>query len=127
MKQEIIFVSKIASDKLFKSPIAHIDNNPLVISRYNPRSGKQIDTKTGNDLSKLVSTEHADYYFVQDRSIHDLTQLDPVDITRFVLANSDKCLNRWCESDKGINLVLFDFIMEHINWDTEHKKVKSFF
>ena len=129
MSREFILVSRVESDQLFKSPKAHIDNNPLIISRYNPKSGKRIDTKIGNDLTKLVSIDHADYYFVQDRSVHAHTQLDPADITHFVLANSHKGLNRFCHTGiaQGIQYLLFDFIMENVHDNLHGRKIKSFF
>lgn len=129
MSREFILVSRVESSQLFKCPKTHIDNNPLIISRYNPKSGKRIDTKIGNDLTKLVSIDHADYYFVQDRSVHNYTQLDPADITHFVLANSHKCLNRFCHDEivHNISYMLFDFIMENVHDDVHGRKIKSFF
>jgi hypothetical protein len=127
MKKEIIFVSKIYSQELYKSPKAHIDNNPLIITRFNPRSGKRIATATGNNLSKVVSAEHADYYYIIDLSVHEHAQLDPADITAFVLANSHKCLNRIIENHNwNIGYILFDFVMDGVS-DNQDKKIKSFF
>ncbi len=129
MKKEIIFVSKMQSDKLYKDIRSHIDNNPLIISRFNPRSGKHIGTSIGNNLSNLVSGEHADYYFIVDLAVHELTQLDPQDITAFVLANAHKSLNTFSESNvkQDISLVLFDFIMDSmVIHQLDIRKIKSF-
>lgn len=120
------------SDELFKSPKAHFDNNPLIISRFNPRSGKHIDTRIGNDLSKIVSADHADYYYIADHSVHDCTMLDPADITAFVLANSHKALNNATLMGDPIDLplVLFDIIMfDHgiDSFEIDKRKIQNFF
>lgn len=132
MKKEIIFVSKIHSKELYKSPKAHIDNNPLIMSRFNPRSGKRIGTSIGNNLSNLVSKDHADYYYIVDLSIHDHEKLDPADITAFLLAYSDKVLNKSRYSNKAddvdIALILFDFIMDGMSMgELENRKIPNFF
>lgn len=131
MKKEIIFVSKIRSEELFKCPKAYMDNNPLIVTRFNLASGKRIGTRVGNDLSKLVSTDHADYYYIEDLDVHDCEKLEPEDITAFLLANSGKSINALANKGdifKGdIKLIVFDFLLDESSLtDIEKRKIKSF-
>lgn len=130
MKKEIIFVSRIESNELFKCPKAHMDNNPLIISRFNPSSGKKIGTRVGNDLSKLVSVNNADYFYIEDLSVHNEECLSPADITAFFLAYSHKSLNNIISSSihfTDLSLVLFEFLISKNDFsDINKRKIKSF-
>jgi hypothetical protein len=118
MTLELILVSQVRSNKLFKSITAHIDNNPLVVSRYEIDTGIKITTNIGSNLSNLPSVDDAYYYFVEDLTVHEHSELNIEDITAFLLANSDKCINDSVLS-KGqgvsdMSLIMFEFIMGNI-------------
>ena len=116
MKQELIIVSKLVSNELFKSIGDHVDNNPLMISRFEYDTGVRISTTKGSDLSQLVSMQHADYYFVRDLTVHQ-GDLHPQDITAFMLNNAHLCINHnnCYEAHSGIRLVLFDYIVNNLS------------
>jgi hypothetical protein len=116
MKKELIIVSKVVSTELFKSMSAHIDNNPLMISRFDYNTGFRISTNMGSDLSQLVSMQQADYYFVRDLTVHQ-ADLRPADIVVFVLKNAHLCINHSnrYEAHSGIGLILFDYIVNNLS------------
>jgi hypothetical protein len=118
MSANLILVSQRTSDKLWKSLPSHIENNPLIMTQFDMKTGSRIYTSIGTNLSALIPTDRASYYFIRDLSVHEQSKLDPEDITAFLLANSDRCLNTISlrgsvpePSDMGV--ILFEFILRN--------------
>lgn len=130
MNKEFILVSKHASDKLFKNITDHIDNNPLVIARYNPRTGKRIDIKVGNNLSNLVSLKNGEYYYIDDVTVTDCQQLNPEEISTFLLANASRSLNvqaaRYNDMRSDISSILFECIVGSFLYSKSEYVIKTF-
>lgn len=118
MQHELIFVSQVKSASLYKSLAAHLENNPLIVSRYDTKTGLKIETRVGSNISDLPSILTASYYFISDLRVHEKSKLDSEDITAFLLAYSDRCVNNIVLSGRddyeAISLVMFEFMMGNV-------------